>query len=342
MKIAVLAASVVLLISSLSWISDAAKNETMMVTDGMGRDLEVPSDPDRIVCVNAAAAEAICALGGADRIVAVTSACRMPPVLLDKEILGSSALTLEAEPIIALRPDLVIEGVPPLKDVVRRQLEEAGIPVLQYWALHVDRVLPMIDDLGAILGREERAAALRSFIEGYYDLVKDRLRDLPPESRPRVYYMIMSQICWTCGQGSDMGKSIEEAGGQNIAASLSGTVPEVDPEWIIEQDPDVMVYHDIQQSETAISPSAQRLKECRDLIISQPGFDRIKAVREGRIYIIDSGIVTGPRQIVGFLYLAKWFHPQLFQDVDPEAVHEEMLSSFYDVNEKGCWAYPCG
>lgn len=164
--------------------------------------------------------------------------------------------------------------MPPLKEDVRQQLDEAGIPVLQYWALHVDRILPMIDDFGAILGKEERAKELHDFIEGYYNLAMDRLKDLPEESRPRVYYMIMGQTSWTCGEGSDMGKSIEEAGGRNIAAGLFGSVPEVDPEWIIEQNPDVMVYHHIRQSESnaSVSPSLDDLKERRDFVISQPGF----------------------------------------------------------------------
>lgn len=128
--------------------SMADNNRSVMISDGMGKEVEVPLCPDRIVCVNSAAAELICALGCSDRIVAVTSACTMPPVLLEKEVLGRSALSLEAEPIIALKPDLVVEGVPPLKEDVRQQLDEAGIPVLQYWALHVDRILQMIDDFG--------------------------------------------------------------------------------------------------------------------------------------------------------------------------------------------------
>jgi len=271
-KITILAASLILLISFGSCQADeptATKNDqSIMITDGMGREVEVPLNPDRIVCVNAAAAEVIYVLDSPDRIVAVTSACTMPPTMLEKEVLGRSALSLEAEPIIALKPDLVIEGVPPLKEDVRKQLEEAGIPVLQYWALHADKILPMIDDFGVILGKEERSQELHDFIEGYYDLSKDRMKDLQPESKPGVYYMIMN------------------------------------------------------------------------FVISQPGFDEIKAVREGKIYIIDTGIVTGPRQIVGFLHFAKWFHPQLFEDIDPEAVHKEMLSRFYNVNEEGCWAYP--
>ncbi|OPY55092.1 MAG: Cobalamin-binding protein precursor [Methanosaeta sp. PtaU1.Bin112] len=263
-------------------------------------------------------------------------------MLQDKEILGRSALSLEAEPIISLKPDLVIEGVPPLKEDVRDHIEQAGIPVLQYWALHVDRTLPMIDDLGLILGKEERAKDLHHFIEGYYELATARLKNLSIGSQPSVYYMIMGQVSWTCGQGSDMGKSIEEAGGRNIAAGLPGNVPEVDPEWIIEQNPEIMVYHHIRQSESdaAIFSSLDELKERRDYVISQPGFDEIDAVKENRVFIIDSGIVTGPRQVIGFLHFAKWMHPQLFEDIDPEAIHKEMLKRFYDVEMVGSWAYP--
>ena len=157
-RVASLAASLMLLISLGICQTDdpnATKNDqSVMITDGMGREVEVPLHPDRIVCVNAAAAEVIYALDGADRIVAVTSACTMPPAMLEREVLGRSALSLEAEPIIALKPDLVIEGVPPLKEDVRKQLDEAGIPVLQYWALHADKILPMIEDFGAILGKK--------------------------------------------------------------------------------------------------------------------------------------------------------------------------------------------
>jgi iron complex transport system substrate-binding protein len=133
--------------------------------------------------------------------------------------------------------------------------------------------------------------------------------------------MIMSQICWTCGRGSDAGEIIEEAGGQNIASGLRGDVPEVDPEWIIEQNPDVMVYHYIRpaESERAISPSVEVLESRRALIVSQPGFDGIRAVEEGRVCLVDMGIVTGPRQIVGLLHFAKWFHPRSLPGYQPRS-----------------------
>ncbi|NYT10429.1 MAG: hypothetical protein GKC09_10960 [Methanosarcinales archaeon] len=45
--------------------------------------------------------------------------------------------------------------------------------------------------------------------------------------------------------------------------------------------------------------------------------------------------------MVGYLlYLAKWFHPELFQDIDPAAVEKDMLQKFYGLNLEGAWAYP--
>ncbi len=43
---------------------------------------------------------------------------------------------------------------------------------------------------------------------------------------------------------------------------------------------------------------------------------------------------------IGCLYFAKWFHPDLFEDIDPEAVHREMLQKFFDVELEGVYVYP--
>ncbi|MEW6183922.1 MAG: hypothetical protein AB1500_12255 [Bacillota bacterium] len=36
-----------------------------------------------------------------------------------------------------------------------------------------------------------------------------------------------------------------------------------------------------------------------------------------------------PRGAAAECYIAKWLHPELFRDVNPEAVHKEMLEKFY-------------
>ena len=51
-----------------------------------------------------------------------------------------------------------------------------------------------------------------------------------------------------------------------------------------------------------------------------------------------------PEFFISVAYYAKWFHPDLFEDLDPEAIQQEYLDRFqgmdYDLNERGIFAYP--
>ncbi len=42
--------------------------------------------------------------------------------------------------------------------------------------------------------------------------------------------------------------------------------------------------------------------------------------------------------------MAKWFHPELFEDLDPQAIHQEYVTEFqgldYDLSEHGVFVYP--
>ena len=51
-----------------------------------------------------------------------------------------------------------------------------------------------------------------------------------------------------------------------------------------------------------------------------------------------------PRFVVAMAYWAKWLHPELFEDLDPKAIHQQYLTDFmridYDLDEHGVFAYP--
>ena len=52
----------------------------------------------------------------------------------------------------------------------------------------------------------------------------------------------------------------------------------------------------------------------------------------------------GPGYQIGVAYTAKWLHPDLFEDLDPQAVHQEYIDRFqgidFDVKEHGVFVYP--
>ncbi|NDJ77211.1 MAG: ABC transporter substrate-binding protein, partial [Chloroflexi bacterium] len=68
-------------------------------------------------------------------------------------------------------------------------------------------------------------------------------------------------------------------------------------------------------------------------IINRPGWDNIDAVKNGRVYIIKSDVFLTFRYPVGLLYYATWFHPELFADIDPAAVHQEAITTFFGAEE---------
>jgi iron complex transport system substrate-binding protein len=69
-----------------------------------------------------------------------------------------------------------------------------------------------------------------------------------------------------------------------------------------------------------------------------------KAVEDGKVYLYESELGNTPRIIVGIAYWAKWFHPELFSDLDPKVIHQEYLTDFlgidYDLDEHGVFVYP--
>jgi iron complex transport system substrate-binding protein len=146
--------------------------------------------------------------------------------------------------------------------------------------------------------------------------------------------------------GSRFDQMIVTAGGINIAADLTGMV-KVDPEWVLEQNPDIIVKHASRSfgfSTGYDTDDPSGLIATRDEIMNRPELANVKAVKNGRVYVIDSHHTAGPGCAIGIAYWAMWFYPDLFEDLDPKAIHQEYLTRFQgldiDLDEKGVFVYP--
>ncbi|MDR2798949.1 MAG: hypothetical protein LBB80_11460, partial [Treponema sp.] len=57
-------------------------------------------------------------------------------------------------------------------------------------------------------------------------------------------------------------------------------------------------------------------------------------------FLIGNDIHSRPGYIVGVCYLAKAFYPELFQDLDPQAVHREWFAIAHPGSVlAGIWTY---
>ncbi|WP_369424956.1 ABC transporter substrate-binding protein, partial [Methanothrix sp.] len=182
---------------------------------------------------------------------------------------------------------------------------------------------------------EDRAREIIDWISNYYNMILARVSLIPESERPSVYFMSMGHFDWTAGNQSAGDIRITAAGGRNIAGNLTETVPHVDMEWIIQQNPQIIIFSMASDQYKGDTPTEDEMKAKREEILSLTGFDAIDAVKSGRVYIMDINMASGLSELITLLYYAKWFHPDLFQDINPREVHAELLKRYFSIEIDG-------
>jgi iron complex transport system substrate-binding protein len=317
------------------------QKETITVEDGTGVQVVINTPVERIVTLNDGLTEIICALGCEDKIVGRDSTSTFPSSIAEKPSVGESyAPNLEI--LLELEPDLVIaDSMLTYNNETRGKIEAAGIPVFISDTANpqpdpnsnettIDFTSNVVSKLGLILDKQDKANEIIDYMQYYENLVNERIQNLPPnEKKPLVYYEFISS--WMTA----VTPSITQAGGVNIAANESTYAPTLSPEYVVEKNPDVII-----RMISSPNHNVTDFKTMRDEILNRPGLGEVTAVKEGKVYVCDYEIRGGIRCVVGWLQWAKWIQPNLFEDIDPAAVHAELIQRFFGVNLEGVYAYP--
>jgi iron complex transport system substrate-binding protein len=268
------------------------------IVDGVGNEVTLESEPERIVSLAPGHTETLYALGLGQRVVGVTAYCNYPAEAAEKTQVGDFA-GIDLELVVGLDPDLVLASTLQMGDVVPA-LQEHGIVVVVATPESVLEVLTTIDLIGQITGRQAVAQALVAQLRGRIEAVEEAIREAP---RLSVFWELGAEL-YTVGPGSFVDDLITLAGGQNVAADADSPWPQLSVETIILKDPQVIVLADHNYGETA-----EMLKE-------RPGWAEISAVKEGRVIeITNDDIVSrpGPRIVEGLEFLARALHPDRFE-----------------------------
>jgi len=331
--------SIVLLVICFGLSLMAVSAEMVNVIDFNNNSVSVDAPAHRIVSLASGATEIVCALDGGQSLVGRGSVSTFPSYVMNITEVGRNSNSPDLELIIELSPDLVIADTMLSADD-QKSLEDAGIPVMIERFMSPDRIMTVIKNMGMVMGKKERASEINSFIEKNQKLLQERTADLKPEDMPAVFYESSPTKPYnTFSSSSSFDDIVVSAGGINIAGDLGNesiSSPEVTPEWILQVDPDVI----LQREPSDDDYIEDDLKALRETIISREELKDVQAVKDGRVYVISGKVTTGVRSIVGELYLAKWFHPELFSDIEPEAVHEALIKEFYNLDLEGEYAYP--
>jgi iron complex transport system substrate-binding protein len=276
----------------------------LTVTDDLGRKVTVSAVPARIVSLAPSNTEILFAIGAGAQVVGVTTLCNFPPEAQTRAIVGGLlARTISVEAIVALRPDLVF-AAGALHRTVVEALERVGIPVVALAPRRFEEVYANVAMAGRLTGHASEAARVATTMRARAAAVAATTRDLEPDRRPTVFYEVWHEPLMTAGPGTFIGQMIALAGGRNIFADVREDYPQISAETVIRRDPAVILGPD----HHAQHLTAQKIR-------ARPGWAGIKAVRAGRIYLVNGDIVSrpGPRLVEALEIIARRLHPDLFR-----------------------------
>jgi len=269
-------------------------------TDDLGREVTLEGTPSRIVSVSPACTEILFALGLEEEVVGVTEYCDYPPEAEQKTKIGTFT-TPNLEAIMALEPDLVLATGGVQMETLKR-MEELGLTVYAVNPKTFDQTLSTILEVGKLTGTGAVAEDIVSDMNSRAVEIARRLNRMEEEGRkrPRVFYEIFYENnVWTAGSSSIISDLIRQAGGENIADVDSSDYYEFSVERLMAENPQVYLVG----SGSMFNPGD---------ITKRAGWERIDAVRDGRVYVIDENLVyrTGPRLIEGLEQIHAALYPE--------------------------------
>ena len=289
----------ILLIASLltTFLWAVATEYPVTVVDDLGREVTLERAPTRVVTMIPSHTETVCAIAGCDLLVGVDQFSNHPSEVADLPSLGSG-FSPNVEAIVALEPDLVLVDE---YSGLAEALTPFGIPVFAGTPQTLADTYQLFATIGLLLDAEDAAALVAGRVRGQIAGVAERVAGAPA---PAVYYEL-DATPYSVGPGSFLGQMIAAAGGDNIVPAELGDFPQLDPEFVVAQDPDIVLLAD--------APYGESLATLRE----RPGWSSIDAVADGAVIEMTQAEVdllnrAGPRLGDAILLLARWLHPGRF------------------------------
>lgn len=290
----------------------------------------------RIVSLLPSATEIICALGLEADLVGVTHECDFPPqvkalpkatrtliphdatsreidTLVREQLQTQQALyTLDLPALEALRPDLLVtQALCDVCAVAEAEVHEAvcllpGNPrVLNLEPISLEEVLDTLRLVGSATGTEARAEVVVTALWERICAVEERTRLLSYDDKPGVVFLEWIDPPFSGGHWNP--RLVQLAGGVNLAGPFGE--PSVRLAWddILAAQPEALFI-------ACCGFDIERALADVPILRSQPGWEDLPAVVNGRVYLSDGNAYfsrPGPRLVDSLEILAHALHPDV-------------------------------
>ena len=258
-----------------SFIS-ASASASIAIKDDQGSEIRLANPAQRVVSMLPSITESVCALGKCSILVGVDRFSNWPNSVDALPRLGGIA-DANIEGIVRLKPDLVlVEKSSPL--IAR--LQSLGIAVAAFDVQSMADVQRTLHQLDKVLGSTESGAVWDRI---QLEIARANRALSPSQKAARVYFEV-NAAPFAAGKTSFIGELLDRLGMQNIATEKMGAFPKINPEFVVQSKPDL-----IMSTEASPKQLAQR-----------PGWKSIPAIQGNRICFFSAAqadvlVRPGPR-----------------------------------------------
>jgi iron complex transport system substrate-binding protein len=246
------------------------------VVDDRGALVAFDKPPQHVISLLPSLTESVCALGKCSVLVGVDRFSNWPKSVDTLPKLGGIA-DANIEGIVRLKPDLVlVEKSSPLIS----RLQTLGIAVAAFDVQSMADVQRTLRQLDTVLGSTESGAVWDRI---QLDIARASRALSPSQKAARVYFEV-NAAPFAAGKTSFIGELLDGLGMQNIATEKMGAFPKINPEFVVQSKPDL-----IMSTEASPKQLAQR-----------PGWKSIPAIQDNRICFFSAAqadvlVRPGPR-----------------------------------------------
>jgi iron complex transport system substrate-binding protein len=259
------------------------------ITDDEGLAVTVEAEPQRIVTFAPSHTETLFALGLGDRVVGVSGPFDDHPPEAEEIEPGAGGTEPNVEKVVALEPDLLLTAF--IGGEWKDRLRELDVPVFTTLASSFEDALADIETVGRLTGATEEAGKLVERMEEDAEEIGAQARAAGTVS----CFLELSDL-FTVGPGALEFDLLRQAGCDPVTAEAGQPYPQWSVERLVRDDPDVFL----------ASEYGQPVEQVAD----RPGIRSLRAVREGRIHLVDGDLISrpGPRLVDGIRALAEALH----------------------------------
>ena len=261
--------------------------QAVTVLDDRQQKVQIDQAPQRIVSLLPSLTETVCALNQCHKLVGLDRYSNWPESVKSVPRVGGG-LDPNIESIVALKPDLVLAaGSTRGAD----RLQALGLNVLRLEPRNHADALRVWRTVAQVL--HVPAADSERVWQSIQAGLQAAVQSLSPAARQQRVYFEVSPAPYGASESSFMGETLSRMGVANILPASMGPFPQVNPEWVVQARPDVIIAGD----------------SSRASMLQRPGWSRLPAMQGQRLCVFKQGdsdmlVRAGPRMAEGAQLMA--------------------------------------